>query len=380
MSGISELQPGAEVPLILMSEGTQYQKGDIIVFYRDDIKIIHLVEFVYTSNGETFYVTEGVNKDTNPYVDDSSVAGDDIIGIVDLSEEVYLALEEMLENKYVPVIQAFGMTQNFQEFIKFLNEKNKYINRAFYAVTKLAHDKNLKLISPENHNIELDKKEYIQAVIEAYERGKFPGDAILTWKHEDCGTIWENSYNNFQRNLGTCPKCTGRYINQKITCVIADYIFKSYTEQNRGFQVDIKLSKMFDINLLEYYGLERAHVDMYAKLIFEDKIIKLAIEYDGIQHEKDPNVGFEALLAMIGKADLDKNSREYQKLRQNWDDYIQSDEGKDELFSEEDEFYLIRVPYTKKPNERQDYLIKIFEELTKIKLPSIEIIDPKLLI
>ena len=115
MSGIPGLQSGADVPLRLMPEGTQYKKGDIIVFYRGEIKIVHRVEYVYTSNGETFYVTEGVNPETNPLVDDSPVAGEDIIGIVDLSVEAFIAIEEMLKNRFVSTVTAYGMPSSKQE-------------------------------------------------------------------------------------------------------------------------------------------------------------------------------------------------------------------------------------------------------------------------
>jgi len=74
MSGIPGLQPGAETPLRLMPEGTQYEKGDIIVFYRDEIKIVHQAEYVHESNVKTYYVTTGVNTDTNQYVDSDLVS------------------------------------------------------------------------------------------------------------------------------------------------------------------------------------------------------------------------------------------------------------------------------------------------------------------
>jgi signal peptidase I len=115
MAGIPELQPGAEVPMRLMSEGTQYEKGDIIVFYQNEVKIVHRVEHVYTFNGETFYVTEGVNPETNPLVDISPVSGKDIIGIVDLSAEAFITIEEILKNRFVPFYTAYGMPSSTQE-------------------------------------------------------------------------------------------------------------------------------------------------------------------------------------------------------------------------------------------------------------------------
>ncbi len=122
MSGIPGLQPGAEVPLRIMPEGTQYKKGDIIVFYRDEIKIVHQVEYVHESNGEIFYVTTGVNTETNQYVDSDLVSQDNVIGVVDLSKEAYLELNEMMARRYVPFITAFGITQDLQNYLKFLNK------------------------------------------------------------------------------------------------------------------------------------------------------------------------------------------------------------------------------------------------------------------
>jgi hypothetical protein len=141
MSGISELQPGAEVPMRLMPEGTQYKKGDIIVFYRDGLKIVHRVEFVYTSNGETFYVTEGLNTETNPLVDNSPVSGDDVIGIVDLSEEAFLAIEEILEHGYLPSIEAFGMPSPIDSFRIYMSDLkfSEYFKRAQEAVNSFSN-------------------------------------------------------------------------------------------------------------------------------------------------------------------------------------------------------------------------------------------------
>ena len=68
------LEPGAEVPFRLMPVGTKYEKGDIIVFDRDGVKIVHRIEDTYMFNGEMFYVTEGVNPETNLYVDKTPVS------------------------------------------------------------------------------------------------------------------------------------------------------------------------------------------------------------------------------------------------------------------------------------------------------------------
>ncbi len=354
-----------------MSEGTQYKKGDIIVFYRDGVKIVHQVEYVHESNGKMFYVTTGVNTETNQYVDSDLVSQDDVIGVVDLSKEAYLALEQTLENRYVPTIQAFGMTQNFQEFIKFLNEKNKYIDRAYYAVTKVAHDKGLKMVSRENHGIEMDIKEYIQACIEAYERGKYPGDAILTWKHEDCGHVWENSYNNLGRNIGKCPKCDSPYINQELTNDICEKYLKSlgYIKENTLYRREYSLKKIFP-NLDIHPSV---HVDGYVELNIKDKngnFIKLAIEYQGRQHDRRPRIGFEAYKFLTHNLKLEEDSQKYEDLKEEWQNLLDRDEDKVDHFEIEKKngFYLIVVNYNVKIEDRQQIIIDRFKKLTGFDL------------
>lgn len=75
------ITPGSKIPVKLMPLGTQYAVDDIIVFNRDGTNIIHRIEYSFESNGRTYYVTEGINPETNQYVDDSLVSEEDIIGI-----------------------------------------------------------------------------------------------------------------------------------------------------------------------------------------------------------------------------------------------------------------------------------------------------------
>lgn len=107
MSVSPELQPGAEVPLKLIPEGTQSKKGDLIVFYRDEIRIVHQVEYVFKFDGKIFYVITGVNPETNQKIDSSLVSQDGFIGIVDYSKNIYLELNEMMTGRCEPFIVAY---------------------------------------------------------------------------------------------------------------------------------------------------------------------------------------------------------------------------------------------------------------------------------
>lgn len=105
------ITPGSKVPVKIMPLGTQYAVDDIIVFDRDGINIIHRIEYSFESNGKTYYVTEGVNPETNQYVDDSLVSEEDIIGIADLSDDAFARVQELYELGKAPIIEAYGMTQ-----------------------------------------------------------------------------------------------------------------------------------------------------------------------------------------------------------------------------------------------------------------------------
>ncbi|TXT62162.1 MAG: hypothetical protein BAJALOKI3v1_660021 [Promethearchaeota archaeon] len=376
MSGILGLQAGAEVPMRLMPEGTHYKKGDIIVFYRDEIKIVHQIEYVHESNGETFYITTGVNTETNQYVDSDLVSQNDVIRIVDLSKEAYLELNEMMARRYVAFITAFGMTLESAKILEdFFREKSTYLRNALKNAKDEATSRGLKLVSPNDPNKELSFEEFTLACIESYNgKNKFYGDAILTWKHEDCGHVWENTYNNIKRNVGNCPKCDGQYINQKITNEICEYIFKELGYIENNYQIEYGLTKIFP----ELEGLIHAnvHVDGYVELNIEDKngnLIKLAIEYQGQQHDPDPKIGFEAYKAVSKQLDVVEGTKKYSKVYKPWRDLITRDEDKVDHFEKnnKDGYYLIVVDYNVDPEDRLDFIISKFEELTKITLSKI---------
>ncbi|MFX1281769.1 MAG: hypothetical protein ACFFA3_20640 [Promethearchaeota archaeon] len=105
------IKQGSRVPIIVMPKGTQYVEGDIIAFERDDVIIIHRIEYVYESNGKTFYVTEGINPETNQYVDDSLVSEEDIVGITDLSENAFDRVQELAKLGKLSIIEAYAMPE-----------------------------------------------------------------------------------------------------------------------------------------------------------------------------------------------------------------------------------------------------------------------------
>ncbi|MEJ2250237.1 MAG: S26 family signal peptidase, partial [Candidatus Lokiarchaeota archaeon] len=231
MKGIPELQPGARLPVRLKTEGIQYKKGDIIMFYRDEIRIVHRVEYVYKSNGKTFYVTEGVNRETNPIVDKHPVCEDDVIGKVDLSLEVYQVLNEMMARRYIPTFKANAMTQRVDMQLEtFIKTKYTWLRNALNRAEKLGNYKGLKLVSSKDGKSHLEFEEFALACKGSWlETGRY-GDAELTWIHvgkngDGCGETFTSTYNQLYSRKGTCPRCDPRWKNQWINHRILEALF-----------------------------------------------------------------------------------------------------------------------------------------------------------
>ena len=113
------------------------------------------------------------------------------------------------------------------------------------------------------------------------------------------------------------------------------------------------------------------HVDMFSELNLKDKngkIIKLAIEYQGEQHENTEK-GFRTYLRLSRFKGVE-GVIEWIKLKNEWNRMLLRDQFKVDLFaSKNDEgYYLIRVPRTIKPEARMAFLAKEFFRLTGVRI------------
>jgi hypothetical protein len=77
---------GTEVLVRISSSITRYKVGDFIAFNRDGVIILHQIFDTYMYKGKIYFVTGGLNPETNQYVDSTTISKDAIIGKVDLSE------------------------------------------------------------------------------------------------------------------------------------------------------------------------------------------------------------------------------------------------------------------------------------------------------
>jgi len=131
------LTDNSEVPIIEMSSGTTYEVGDIIVFKSDGFNVIHRVEYTFTYNGETYYVTEGIN---NKFVDDAVISGDQIIGKADFSKETFEAARELASQNKLRHYIVHALTENQKNIKKNIeNEVSDLINGGV-EIQKIAHE------------------------------------------------------------------------------------------------------------------------------------------------------------------------------------------------------------------------------------------------
>jgi hypothetical protein len=100
---------GDEVPVRIKSIRTQFKKGDIIAFNRDGVIVLHQIIDSYMYKGKVYYVTGGLNPDTNPYVDSTTISRDAIIGKADLSENALAEIQDLAKQGRLPFFEVYGM-------------------------------------------------------------------------------------------------------------------------------------------------------------------------------------------------------------------------------------------------------------------------------
>ncbi|MFX0075875.1 MAG: signal peptidase I, partial [Candidatus Hermodarchaeota archaeon] len=104
---------------------TRYQLGDIIVFEKNGVNVIHMIVGTETVNGKTQYKTWGVN---NPDADRGSVSKNDILGKVVMSTtEQYKILAQARQGK-VFIVDALGMVKELENNPNALSIDNDPVN------------------------------------------------------------------------------------------------------------------------------------------------------------------------------------------------------------------------------------------------------------
>ncbi len=255
---------------------------------------------------------------------------------------------------------------------------NKRRQLSFDDVFGVGQARGLDLVSFKDPNKPLTKSEFNE-LAERFLKNH-PGKSLvnikLRWKHKDeaCGEIFDNLYVNIRNGRSYCPVCAS-HRNEYITYKIFKYLFKRHLKSGEIFHSRYPLDNFVPKKILyqkKYSQLthQNVHVDMFVVLKIGGiggREIKLAIEYQGEQHDPDPKIGFRALYGMSG----------YRATKKEWLELLERDEQKVKLFNElnKEDYYLIKVNYDMDPKDRFEFIAKDFKGQTGISISYKEVSD-----
>lgn len=259
----------------------------------------------------------------------------------------------------------------WQKSVKKLNLDKEI---SFNRILDLAKDRNLEVVSFTNPDLPLTQAEFHNLKQANALLNKRNRDIVFTWKHKDCGRIFDSKYRNIQEALSHCPYCNAN-LDQKITHNMAELIFSEYiSSSSRKFESEKKLEDILTIegyeNLLELsmksikdIYLNRITIDCFAVLNITRRKIKLSIEHDGAQHDKQERIGVHTMIAL---SKINGIPLTYNEARDRWEAQIKRDNELKDLFNilKKYDYFLIQVPYTVKGNTRYEFIVNEFERQT----------------
>jgi len=234
------------------------------------------------------------------------------------------------------------------------NQKNLYGRLNYEQVLDLAQNRNLLLLS--------SKEEFEHSITMLRDKNrKKPSDSFFLWQCKKCKRIFKNRYSNIKWHGTGCPLCSiGK--EQRIAHLYCEYIF------NQKFDINKSILEIFNIeDIPDQINHHNIHIDSFCVLKFNDRVIHLGIEYDGLQHQNSKE-GWETYNFLSHN---NCTSKDWKKL-------IERDELKVHLFRRFNIFnyYLIVIPYNIKRNKCFQYIIDQFKLKTRISIVK-EFIDWK---
>ncbi|NVM19950.1 MAG: hypothetical protein HWN80_19780 [Candidatus Lokiarchaeota archaeon] len=228
-----------------------------------------------------------------------------------------------------------------------------------------------KILDSKNSDKELTEKTYDELTLD-----KKPSAVSFWWSCEKNHVPFRNNPANIRRGQW-CPICSsmeGKF--EKIIRQHFEQIFRTPFPETYLRNLYLLYTKMaISLNLLKNnkrikldgYSIQsnsrvskfykgKMRFDGYAEMIINNQKMKIAFEYNGIQHYEFPNYWFE-------------NSQEGYK---EWLEYIKRDQLKKEI-CKINNIILIEIPYfidksLEHSNKIQSYIISEFENKTGIKL------------
>ena len=226
------------------------------------------------------------------------------------------------------------------------NQKNLHGRLNYRQVLDLAQKRNLRLLSSS------EQFEYSIKNTRSKDRKK-PSDAVILWQCKKCKRVFKNRYSNVKWHGSGCLFCSiGK--EQRITHLYCEYIF------NQKFEINKSLMEIFcKEGIPEKLNHHNIHIDSFCILKFQDRVIKLGVEYNGLQHQNSDE-GWEAF----------KFLSHNRCTLSDWQGLIERDKEKVNLFKKfnVNDYFLIVVPRRIRRNERFNYIIEQFKLQTGIRI------------
>jgi hypothetical protein len=117
-----KIPKGLVVPIETRLEGISYEVGEMVLYQKGSDLIVHCIADIFIYQGKTHYVMEGINRETNPFVDRSPIAEDQIIGLViDSSKESMDLLRFLSERGIISQYDVLGMPDEFDKALRKLS-------------------------------------------------------------------------------------------------------------------------------------------------------------------------------------------------------------------------------------------------------------------
>ncbi|MFW9875918.1 MAG: hypothetical protein ACFFG0_22685 [Candidatus Thorarchaeota archaeon] len=276
-------EPGSRVPVKLMPSGTEYEVGDIIVFKSFDSYIIHAVIDSYVYKGKTYYVTGGLNQETNPYVDCTTISSDHILGLADFSEEFLAGIPALESQGLLFEMKAYGMINQFDTLLQRAQEVHERIanidqNNKEAVVDVLLDYMELIIEFKRTNTDHLDiRNQFIQASIEA--------DFLASYLHIVNNIFTGYSSDLFKQMFG---KILGKVLDPNNPRAIRGDLNEAFDKLkilteiiicvDNFYRLDKALDELQDHILIQNQGDKASFVDQLTKSIWHKTYTQLLLE------------------------------------------------------------------------------------------------------
>jgi len=235
-----------------------------------------------------------------------------------------------------------------------------------------------KLAKKQGIKFGLNLEQFTTIIAVGKAKGLQPSLIPLKWEcpNPDCGYSWWRNIEFTHSSLAGCSICNEKSRkNQLLTFKVCNFIFEDILP-NRTFRYEHPLSQIFRNKTEEERRVyERfqfyftVHFDLFDTIIINDRVINLAIEQQGKQHE-NTEAGWKYFYNLSRK----------HGTKRDWEDLLGTDKSKVELINclnelnkkglIKEEYYLIEVWHHLNIRERQDFIINQFKLFTGIDLSN----------